>query len=212
MIAAYLGKIRTSVSGEYEVWLRRRGCTPGMVPGQLRTVWRGPKAAQLLGFLGPMPGGRLGSSLRGGPFPLPRIKASRTRCWWQERLWAWQPSLGHPSVVRRSWDVASISGKVPLQREAKAGGGPGSGQTDECGADSLDPPTPVATPPGVLFSIEVVSSHFAVRDYWRGFFSATCGAFMFRLLAVFNSEQGGEQGDKGGDPLAICLGMWGGGE
>ncbi|XP_053137418.1 chloride channel protein ClC-Kb-like isoform X2 [Hemicordylus capensis] len=42
---------------------------------------------------------------------------------------------------------------------------------------------------GVLFSIEVTSSHFAVRDYWRGFFSATCGAFMFRLLAVFNSEQ-----------------------
>ncbi|NXW04457.1 CLCKB protein, partial [Fregetta grallaria] len=43
---------------------------------------------------------------------------------------------------------------------------------------------------GVLFSIEVMSSHFAVRDYWRGFFAATCGAFMFRLLAVFNSEQG----------------------
>uniref|UniRef100_A0A8D0L2F5 Chloride channel protein n=1 Tax=Sphenodon punctatus TaxID=8508 RepID=A0A8D0L2F5_SPHPU len=42
---------------------------------------------------------------------------------------------------------------------------------------------------GVLFSIEVMSSHFAIRDYWRGFFSATCGAFMFRLLAVFNSEQ-----------------------
>ncbi|XP_064894216.1 chloride channel protein ClC-Kb isoform X1 [Columba livia] len=42
---------------------------------------------------------------------------------------------------------------------------------------------------GVLFSIEAMSSHFAVRDYWRGFFAATCGAFMFRLLAVFNSEQ-----------------------
>ncbi|XP_069730652.1 chloride channel protein ClC-Ka [Phaenicophaeus curvirostris] len=42
---------------------------------------------------------------------------------------------------------------------------------------------------GVLFSVEVMSSHFAVRDYWRGFFSATCGAFMFRLLAVFNSDQ-----------------------
>ncbi|XP_070314815.1 chloride channel protein ClC-Ka isoform X5 [Odocoileus virginianus] len=42
---------------------------------------------------------------------------------------------------------------------------------------------------GVLFSIEVVSSHFSVWDYWRGFFAATCGAFMFRLLAVFNSEQ-----------------------
>ncbi|NXU41853.1 CLCKB protein, partial [Drymodes brunneopygia] len=43
---------------------------------------------------------------------------------------------------------------------------------------------------GVLFSIEVMTPHFAVRDYWRGFFAATCGAFMFRLLAVFNSEQG----------------------
>ncbi|XP_074969930.1 chloride channel protein ClC-Kb-like isoform X2 [Phalacrocorax aristotelis] len=42
---------------------------------------------------------------------------------------------------------------------------------------------------GVLFSIEVMSSHFAVRDYWRGFFAATCGAFMFRLLTIFNSEQ-----------------------
>ncbi|XP_027766101.1 chloride channel protein ClC-Kb-like [Empidonax traillii] len=42
---------------------------------------------------------------------------------------------------------------------------------------------------GVLFSIEVMSPHFAVRDYWRGFFAATCGAFMFRLLAVLNSEQ-----------------------
>ena len=47
-----------------------------------------------------------------------------------------------------------------------------------------------ASPPGVLFCIEVVSSHFSVWDYWRGFFAATCGAFMFRLLAVFNSEQG----------------------
>ncbi|XP_054939104.1 chloride channel protein ClC-Ka isoform X3 [Physeter macrocephalus] len=43
---------------------------------------------------------------------------------------------------------------------------------------------------GVLFSIEVMSSHFSVWDYWRGFFAATCGAFMFRLLAVFNGEQG----------------------
>ncbi|ERE81112.1 chloride channel protein ClC-Kb [Cricetulus griseus] len=42
---------------------------------------------------------------------------------------------------------------------------------------------------GVLFSIEVMSSHFSVWNYWRGFFAATCGAFMFRLLAVFNSEQ-----------------------
>ncbi|NWT19541.1 CLCKB protein, partial [Vireo altiloquus] len=51
-------------------------------------------------------------------------------------------------------------------------------------------PDPSPRFPGVLFSIEVMSPHFAVRDYWRGFFAATCGAFMFRLLAVFNSEQG----------------------
>ncbi|XP_012656984.1 chloride channel protein ClC-Ka isoform X1 [Otolemur garnettii] len=42
---------------------------------------------------------------------------------------------------------------------------------------------------GVLFSIEVMSSHFSVWDYWRGFFAATCGAFTFRLLSVFNSEE-----------------------
>ncbi|KAM5249130.1 chloride channel protein ClC-Ka-like isoform 2-T2 [Ctenodactylus gundi] len=42
---------------------------------------------------------------------------------------------------------------------------------------------------GVLFSIEVMSSHFSVWDYWRGFFAATCGAFMFRLLSVFGNQE-----------------------
>ncbi|XP_069991900.1 chloride channel protein 2-like isoform X1 [Penaeus vannamei] len=43
---------------------------------------------------------------------------------------------------------------------------------------------------GVLFSIEVTSVYFAVRNYWRGFFAAVCGAMMFRLLAVwFNDEE-----------------------
>ena len=37
---------------------------------------------------------------------------------------------------------------------------------------------------GVLFSIEVTSTYFAVRNYWRGFFGAVCGAFLFRLAAV----------------------------
>ncbi|XP_077167143.1 chloride channel protein ClC-Kb-like isoform X3 [Paroedura picta] len=35
----------------------------------------------------------------------------------------------------------------------------------------------------------VFGAPISVRDYWRGFFAATCGAFLFRLLAVFNSEQ-----------------------
>jgi len=42
---------------------------------------------------------------------------------------------------------------------------------------------------GVLFSIEVTSMYFAVRNYWRGFFAAVCGAFMFRLLSVLDSSE-----------------------
>ncbi|KYN02560.1 Chloride channel protein 2 [Cyphomyrmex costatus] len=38
---------------------------------------------------------------------------------------------------------------------------------------------------GVLFSIEVTTVYFAVRNYWRGFFAAVCGATMFRLLAIW---------------------------
>eukprot|EP00794_Sanderia_malayensis_P015115 gene15115-16671_t len=42
---------------------------------------------------------------------------------------------------------------------------------------------------GVLFSIEVTSMYFAVKNYWRGFFAAVCGAFMFRLLSVLDSSE-----------------------
>uniref|UniRef100_A0AC35F7R5 Chloride channel protein n=1 Tax=Panagrolaimus sp. PS1159 TaxID=55785 RepID=A0AC35F7R5_9BILA len=41
---------------------------------------------------------------------------------------------------------------------------------------------------GVLFSIEVTSVYFAVRNYWRGFFAATCSATIFRLLRVINKQ------------------------
>lgn len=37
---------------------------------------------------------------------------------------------------------------------------------------------------GVLFSIEVTSTYFAVRNYWRGFFASVIAAFVFRVLAV----------------------------
>ena len=43
---------------------------------------------------------------------------------------------------------------------------------------------------GVLFSIEVTSTFFAVRNYWRGFFAATFSAFIFRVLAVWNQDEG----------------------
>ena len=44
--------------------------------------------------------------------------------------------------------------------------------------------------PGVLFSIEVTSVYFAIRNYWRGFFSAVFGALMFRLLAYWFTKEG----------------------
>ncbi|NWT81956.1 CLCN1 protein, partial [Lanius ludovicianus] len=37
-------------------------------------------------------------------------------------------------------------------------------------------------------SIEVTSTYFAVRNYWRGFFAATFSAFVFRVLAVWNKD------------------------
>lgn len=46
------------------------------------------------------------------------------------------------------------------------------------------------SPPGVLFSIEVTSTYFAVRNYWRGYFAATFSAFIFRVLSVFNKDAG----------------------
>ncbi|KAJ8257714.1 hypothetical protein GJAV_G00188900 [Gymnothorax javanicus] len=42
---------------------------------------------------------------------------------------------------------------------------------------------------GVLFSVEVIGTHFVVRDYCRCFVSAACGYLTFRLLSVFSREQ-----------------------
>jgi len=43
---------------------------------------------------------------------------------------------------------------------------------------------------GVLFSIEVTATYFAVRNYWRGFFSAVVAAILFRVWAiVFEGEE-----------------------
>ncbi|XP_036388621.1 chloride channel K [Megalops cyprinoides] len=42
---------------------------------------------------------------------------------------------------------------------------------------------------GVLFSVEVMGTHFVVRDYCRCFFAAACGAVTFRMLSVWSGEQ-----------------------
>ncbi|XP_010082550.1 PREDICTED: chloride channel protein 2-like, partial [Pterocles gutturalis] len=60
----------------------------------------------------------------------------------------------------------------------------------------------------VLFSIEVTSTFFAVRNYWRGFFAATFSAFIFRVLAVWNKDEGtsGRVGDTGVPLIASGFG------
>ena len=42
---------------------------------------------------------------------------------------------------------------------------------------------------GVMFSIEVTSTYFAVRNYWRGFFGAVVGAFLYQTLAYYDSSK-----------------------
>ncbi|XP_068615832.1 chloride channel protein ClC-Kb-like [Brachionichthys hirsutus] len=42
---------------------------------------------------------------------------------------------------------------------------------------------------GVVFSVEVMCSHFALRHYCPCFFSAACGALMFHLFYVFSGDR-----------------------
>lgn len=42
---------------------------------------------------------------------------------------------------------------------------------------------------GLLFSIEVTSTYFAVRNYWRGFFASVVAAFVFRILSILVTEE-----------------------
>lgn len=49
---------------------------------------------------------------------------------------------------------------------------------------------------GVLFSIEVTSVYFAVRNYWRGFFAAACSATLFRLLRVVFTDTEGKHSPR----------------
>lgn len=47
---------------------------------------------------------------------------------------------------------------------------------------------------GVLFSIEVTTVYFAVRNYWRGFFAAVVGAMFYRLMSVWFMGDGKKAG------------------
>ncbi|XP_041954894.1 chloride channel K isoform X3 [Alosa sapidissima] len=42
---------------------------------------------------------------------------------------------------------------------------------------------------GVLFSMEVTGTHYALRDYYPSMLAAACGALAFRLLSVGSGEQ-----------------------
>lgn len=52
---------------------------------------------------------------------------------------------------------------------------------------------------GVLFSIEVTTVYFAVRNYWRGFFAACCGATVWRLLDFWLKNDG-----KLNNTMCVC--------
>ncbi|XP_061826463.1 chloride channel K [Nerophis lumbriciformis] len=42
---------------------------------------------------------------------------------------------------------------------------------------------------GVLFSLEVMSSHFSTKNYLPSFFSVVCGALTFRLFSVWSGDE-----------------------
>lgn len=63
---------------------------------------------------------------------------------------------------------------------------------------------------GVLFSIEVTSVFFAVRNYWRGFFAACCGATVWRLLGVWFRNEGWVTSHRcwynhSNSPFSVCF-------
>ncbi|KAI0981484.1 hypothetical protein GJ496_000946 [Pomphorhynchus laevis] len=41
---------------------------------------------------------------------------------------------------------------------------------------------------GVLFSIELTSNYFAIRNYWRGFYASLLGAIVFRGISLIRDE------------------------
>lgn len=43
---------------------------------------------------------------------------------------------------------------------------------------------------GLLFSIEVTATHFAVDNYWHSFYAAVCGAVVYRVLSVAAQREG----------------------
>lgn len=57
-------------------------------------------------------------------------------------------------------------------------------------ADAVLLSTSSSVPAGVLFTVEVMCSHFALRYYCPCFFSAACGALTFRLLSVWSGDIG----------------------
>lgn len=100
--------------------------------------------------------------------------------------------------------AAPIGGRQPAEPPSAARGSPplplSSGLLPSGRAQTSSGARPWSLT-GVLFSIEVTSTFFAVRNYWRGFFAATFSAFIFRVLAVWNRDEGGGESAGGGEPL-----------
>ncbi|KAF7466546.1 chloride channel protein ClC-Kb [Marmota monax] len=185
MIAAYLGRVRTRTIGEPQNKSKQNEMLVAAAAVGVATVFAAPFSGETLPPA-PAPAPALGFPrapvvrlLRPGSGGGVGLNSS-SHC---------RPAVGTTPHPRRLAGVQwlqgqrgplflSTRGSSPDLRHSREMGGPGWAPAGRMGAGSC-----------VLFSIEVMSSHFSVWDYWRGFFASTCGAFMFRLLAVFNSEQ-----------------------
>lgn len=69
-------------------------------------------------------------------------------------------------------------------------------------------------PVGVLFSVEVMCSHFPLKHYFPCFFSAACGTLTFRLFSVWSGDIGKADSEQHSPPhgqqgQASLLSLWG---
>uniref|UniRef100_A0A5F8GZ45 Chloride voltage-gated channel 2 n=1 Tax=Monodelphis domestica TaxID=13616 RepID=A0A5F8GZ45_MONDO len=172
------GKGHSGLEGASEEGMKKRPLSGWVTLGKSLTriprPWP-PPASQLARKMreGEGEGGCLGLS---APSSSLRTSPGTPRCWPRPVPWASGAASLPPSEV-------GASGCSP------DGAALGFGfESSPNSAGCLPSPSPLL-PAGVLFSIEVTSTFFAVRNYWRGFFAATFSAFIFRVLAVWNRDE-----------------------
>lgn len=116
------------------------------------------------------------------------------------------PGLHNAAIVTRYmvWSMDSKRKRLNTDSNRSTGWEPGR----EPFTLACTWPYYIRVPTGVLFSIEVTSTYFAVHNYWRGFFAATFSAFVFRVLAVWNKDAGNGALGRGHLNREACNEAW----